>query len=84
MTEVKDSTQATDDTTERHGHCLCGGVKITARAASNHVGACHCTMCRRWGGGPLMEIDCGTDVVIGRRGACHCLRLVTLGGAGLL
>ncbi len=44
------------------GHCLCGKVRVTARKASSGVGACHCRMCRRWGGGPFMEIDCGTDV----------------------
>ncbi len=51
-------------TSERHGHCLCGAVKITAKRAADHVDACHCRMCRRWGGGPFIEIDCGTDVVI--------------------
>lgn len=50
--------------TERHGHCLCGAIKITAKQAASHVDACHCRMCRRWGGGPFVEIDCGTDVVI--------------------
>ena len=30
---------------------------------SKHVGACHCGMCRKWGGGPFMEVDCGTDVI---------------------
>lgn len=54
-------------TTKRQGHCLCGAVTITARNAANHVDACHCRMCRRWGGGPFVEIDCGTDVMI--RGA---------------
>jgi len=48
----------------RSGHCLCGKVSITARNASNNVGACHCKMCRRWGGGPFIEIDCGVDVAI--------------------
>ena len=52
------------DTTERRGHCLCGEVRITAKNASNSVGACHCKMCRRWGGGPFMEVDCGADVEI--------------------
>lgn len=52
------------DTTERQGKCLCGAIRITAKNASNHVGACHCDMCRRWGGAPLMEIDCGADVSI--------------------
>jgi hypothetical protein len=44
------------------GRCLCGAVEITAKEASQHVGACHCTMCRKWGGGPLMAVDCGSDV----------------------
>jgi len=52
------------DTTERRGHCICGEVRITAKNASSGVGACHCKMCRRWGGGPFMEIDCGADVEI--------------------
>ena len=49
-------------TRKRTGSCLCGDVKITAQAASLHVGACHCDMCRRWGGGPFIEIDCGDAV----------------------
>ena len=56
-----------DDTANRsarRGHCLCGAVTIAARRAANRVGACHCSMCRRWGGGPFLEIDCGTDVTI--------------------
>ncbi|MGI9248953.1 MAG: GFA family protein, partial [Woeseiaceae bacterium] len=50
------------DTTEKRGKCLCGSISITAKSAGNSVGACHCGMCRRWGGGPFMEIDCGADV----------------------
>jgi hypothetical protein len=45
------------------GSCLCGAVRITANNPSNKVGACHCGMCRKWGGGPFMEIDCGADVL---------------------
>lgn len=26
------------------------------------MAACHCGMCRRWGGGPLIEVECGTEV----------------------
>ncbi len=55
-------SNSSNQTTERRGHCLCGGVTITARQAASDVGACHCKMCRRWGGGPFMEIDCGADV----------------------
>ncbi|MFN3233557.1 MAG: GFA family protein [Alphaproteobacteria bacterium] len=50
------------DTQERHGQCLCGAVKITAKQASTSVGACHCNMCRQWAGGPYLAVDCGTDV----------------------
>ncbi|EEM2539599.1 GFA family protein [Salmonella enterica subsp. enterica serovar Morehead] len=45
-----------------HGHCLCGRVGITAGRMSRHLVACHCGMCRKWGGGPFMAVSCGTDV----------------------
>jgi len=44
------------------GQCVCGEVRISAKSEKNSVGACHCRTCRRWGGGPLMEIDCGQAV----------------------
>jgi hypothetical protein len=47
---------------EATGHCLCGAVSINAKAMAPEVGACHCGMCRRWTGGPLMAVDCGTEV----------------------
>jgi len=36
--------------------CLCGSVSITVTENNPHVGACHCSMCRKWGGGPLMTV----------------------------
>jgi len=51
------------ENTEATGQCLCGAVRFTARNMAFNVGACHCHMCRKWGGGPFMEIDCGTDVI---------------------
>lgn len=57
------------DVSERKGACLCGAVSVTAKRAANSVGACHCTMCRRWGGGPFMEISCGTEVSFGGDGS---------------
>lgn len=48
--------------TKGNGQCLCGAVKFTAKGISNNVEACHCGMCRRWGGGPLMVVSCGTEV----------------------
>ncbi|AFZ55671.1 GFA family protein [Anabaena cylindrica FACHB-243] len=44
------------------GSCLCGVVSVSTTNMSNHVGACHCNMCRQWGGGPLLAIECGSDV----------------------
>lgn len=46
------------------GHCLCGAVSIEAQSMSTNVGACHCNMCRRWAGGPLLAVDCKNDVNI--------------------
>ena len=42
------------------GHCLCGAVKYSVspklKDGALHVDACHCSMCRRLIGGPLMGV----------------------------
>ncbi len=48
----------------KNGSCLCGAVRMHVQKRDNHVGACHCGMCRKWGGGPLLAVDCGTDVTL--------------------
>lgn len=48
--------------TERKGSCLCGTVKVTIPALEGHIGVCHCGMCQRWGGGPLLAIEAGDGV----------------------
>lgn len=50
------------DRREVKGSCLCGAVRIVAGGVNDNVGACHCSMCRKWGGGPLLSVDCGSDV----------------------
>ena len=45
------------ETFDVSGHCLCGAVGYTAKASSHDVSVCHCSMCRRWTGGPLMYFD---------------------------
>ena len=45
------------------GRCLCGAVTYTAESVDSHYHACHCDMCRRWGGGPGMGVQ-ATNVVI--------------------
>jgi len=47
---------------ENAGSCLCGAVKFTATRLDNSIGACHCSSCRKWGGGPYMEVDCGANI----------------------
>ncbi|MDX3775035.1 GFA family protein [Chromatiaceae bacterium AAb-1] len=42
---------------QRTGKCLCGKVEVTATQQGNAVGVCHCSMCRNWGGGPLMTLE---------------------------
>lgn len=45
-----------------HGHCLCGRVQLSISAEHTAVGVCHCSICRRWGGGPLLALECPTGV----------------------
>ncbi len=43
------------------GTCLCRAVEIEAQVGES-VGACHCNICRQWGGGPLFALDGGDNV----------------------
>jgi len=38
------------------GRCLCGNVTYTFTPAELDIDACHCTMCRRWSGGPGLSV----------------------------
>ena len=46
------------------GRCLCGAVSLSIPAPPPSLAACHCSMCRRWGGGPLLAVDCGQGVML--------------------
>jgi len=37
--------------------CLCGVTRFEVQLRNHEVAACHCSMCRRQTGGPLMTID---------------------------
>lgn len=41
----------------REGQCLCGGVRYRLEVPVDHIGACHCQMCRRFSGGIELGID---------------------------
>ena len=41
----------------RTGGCLCSAVRFEAHGVDPQYHACHCGMCRRWGGGPFLGVD---------------------------
>ena len=42
--------------TKRHGKCMCGAVSFEVEKTETEVSACHCSMCRQWGSGPLFSL----------------------------
>lgn len=42
--------------TTYQGRCLCGAVRFSAEVSKKEVDCCHCGMCRRWGGGPVLTV----------------------------
>lgn len=45
----------------RKGSCLCNAVTFEVTAPVDHVGACHCDMCRAWSGGVYLGIKVPAD-----------------------
>jgi hypothetical protein len=41
---------------EHRGSCMCGAVRLSFRGGRG-VGACHCTLCRKWSGGPMLAVE---------------------------
>jgi hypothetical protein len=52
------------DSNTMTGGCLCGAVRFTATPAKRDVGACHCSMCRRWSAGPFLALECDDTLKI--------------------
>ncbi len=42
--------------TTHEGHCLCGAVRFSVTVTKKDIDCCHCSMCRRWGGGPALSV----------------------------
>lgn len=38
------------------GRCLCSAVRFSVEVSEKEIGCCHCDMCRRWGGGPVLSV----------------------------
>lgn len=49
-----------DDQATLRGECLCGAVSLHLQHDKPSMSACHCSMCRRWTGGPFMTLECHT------------------------
>lgn len=39
--------------------CLCGEIELEVELSNTEIAACHCSMCRKWSGGPMLVIDSG-------------------------
>ncbi|GAA0590326.1 GFA family protein [Paenochrobactrum glaciei] len=46
------------------GRCLCGSVRFSAKPMNDEMGACHCSMCRRWTGGVFLSVECGDSLEV--------------------
>ncbi len=44
--------------------CLCGQAGLSVNTDISDVGICHCSMCRRWSGSPMMAVHVGTAVEV--------------------
>ena len=44
------------DAQQMTGHCLCGAVTYKTEIEDRELGVCHCSMCRRWAGGPFFVL----------------------------
>ena len=42
-----------------NGGCLCGAVRFSAIPENTEIDACHCGMCQRMAGGPVLAVKCG-------------------------
>lgn len=49
---------------EISGSCLCKAVQLKFPVKERVFDACHCGMCRKWGGGPAMMVDASAGLKI--------------------
>lgn len=62
FTTISGRKNTMSDVNKTTGSCLCGAIRILPQHVNQSLGACHCTTCRKWGGGPYLSVDCGTNV----------------------
>lgn len=55
--------------TSQHGQCLCGEVRFDVEIAKPEIHCCHCSLCRRWGGGPAFAVELSGSPRFGNKSA---------------
>ena len=57
----------------RTASCLCGGVQLRLKDVPDKMGACHCSMCRKWSGGIYLgfKAEPGTVEITGAENITH-------------
>lgn len=45
------------------GKCLCGKVSYELDEAPTEIGACHCSMCRKWSGGINVSVEAKPEAI---------------------
>lgn len=53
------------------GRCLCGAVSFVADGVPDDVHACHCSMCRKWGSGPVIAVRVESVEIDGAENITH-------------
>jgi hypothetical protein len=56
MSDVSGTSDCVSIAGPLRGQCLCGAVTLTAKQVVPQFHVCHCSMCRRWNGGPAMSM----------------------------
>ena len=51
-------SESTASETRMRGQCLCSAVEFQVDVPERTYSICHCGLCRRWSGGPLMSVHC--------------------------
>ena len=51
-------SESTASETRMRGQCLCSAVEFEVDVPERTYSICHCGLCRRWSGGPLMSVHC--------------------------
>jgi hypothetical protein len=46
----------------KDGMCLCGSVVVSMEIERTAFDACHCSMCRKWSGGPALTVEVGRNI----------------------